>query len=81
MSRLNHLKQVLLRKPHRNVFYHHCCQRLNSIEYCVEIYRVINQLGDLVYVAGSLRRTTTLNLWLGLEELLALSQVYKLITS
>jgi len=47
----------------------------------VEIYRVINQLGDLVYVAGSLRRTTTLNLWLGLEELLALSQVYKLITS
>lgn len=31
MPLLNHMEQILLAEAHRDVLYHHCCQRLNAI--------------------------------------------------
>ena len=46
---LDHLKKVLLRKAHRDVFDHYCRQILNPIQNRMKINRIVGELCDLVH--------------------------------
>ena len=52
MPLLDHVQQVLLRKAHRDVFYHHSCESLNAVEDRMEIYHVVNKFCDFVHLGS-----------------------------